>query len=121
MITSWDIYWITRLDSINMFLILFGLFLPFTILFWMWTGDEKENDELYYRKSIFSTIAISIIFLSSACFLPSTKEAAAIYLIPKIVNNQQVQKIPDNAIKLLNVKLEQWIDDTMKIKKEKDK
>ena len=57
--------------------------------------------------------------LAQATLVPSTKEFAAIYLIPKIANNEQVQKVPDNLLKLLNAKLEDWINDVGKKEQKK--
>jgi hypothetical protein len=34
--------------------------------------------------------------------LPTTKELVAIYLIPKIVNNEHVQSIPNNIAEAVN-------------------
>ena len=45
------------------------------------------------------------------CFVPTTKEVAAIYMIPKLAANEDVKQIPANLARLLNNKLEGWIDD----------
>jgi len=72
-----------------------------------------------YRR-ISSLIIGFIIFLGiSISAIPTTKEFAAIYLIPKVVNNEQVQKLPDNAVRLMNEKLEQWIEDVRGAKRGK--
>jgi hypothetical protein len=117
MITSWDIYWITRLDSINVVAGFAVFILGIIILFGI--GFYRELKDEYELFSVWVGVAATIFFLSLLCtiFTPSTKEAAAIYLIPKIANNEQMQKIPDNAAKLLNAKMEQWIDDTLAEKK----
>lgn len=61
---------------------------------------------------------VAIPLLLVAMSLPNTKQAAVIYLVPKIVNtvgaNEQVQKLPDNFLKLLNTKMEQWVADMNK-------
>ena len=57
-----------------------------------------------------------ILSLMVAVFIPSTKEYVAIYLIPKIVNNEQVQQIPEKAMNILNSKLNEWITDQHKKK-----
>jgi hypothetical protein len=54
-----------------------------------------------------------------ACLIPTTEEMAAIYLLPKIANNEQVQQVPDKAMQLLNGKLDEWIADVRGEKKEK--
>lgn len=130
MITSWDIYWITRLGSLSVF---FGVIGGFTVVlltcFFSWLGpliisEASFDNEKYwkiYKQSMFYGIITGIIFILISCFIPTTKEFAAIYLIPKIANNEQMQKLPDNVAILLNTKMRQWIDDTMQVDKEKGK
>jgi len=121
MITSWDIYWITRLDGIHaLALSIFIIFAVISCFVWipLTTGDYKREIKRYYKLSAAALLISSILLV----MIPTTKEAAAIYLIPKIVNNEQVQKIPDNAMKLLNTKMEAWIADmTEKKGKKEDK
>ena len=130
MITSWDIYWITRLDSLSVFFSIAGfgtltIFICFVswivpmILNDPWDRDEKEKYWKPYKKSMVWGITVGTICAFIGVFIPTTKEFAAIYLIPKIANNEQMQKIPDNAAKLLNAKLEQWIDEKTETKKSK--
>lgn len=119
MITSWDIYWITRLDSVCMFLIAIGFVLLMLIIFFPLIAEvalELEKQSIVKCELLLS--ASLLLVCLCGVFVPSTKEFAAIYLIPKIANNEQMQKIPDNAAKLLNVKMEEWIKDTIKDKKE---
>jgi hypothetical protein len=47
-----------------------------------------------------------IIALFLIIMIPNTQQAAVVYCLPKIVNNEQVQKMPDNLLKLAN----QWLD-----------
>jgi len=43
--------------------------------------------------------------------LPSSKTLSAMYLIPKITSNEQLNKIPEKAVHILNLKFNQWIDE----------
>jgi len=70
-------------------------------------------------KKLIVTTIIAIPFWIGAILVPTTKEAVAIYMIPKIANNEQVQKLPDNAMKFLNGKLEAWINDMADKEKKK--
>lgn len=134
MITSWQVYWITRLDGFIGLLIFFSI-VSFIIVAVScivamikysesqdrdWCNSHRENSNrlfLLWKKVTLISLPIFIISTLLINLIPSTKELAAIYLIPKIVNNEQVQKIPDNALKLLNGKLEQWIKDMGEKKK----
>lgn len=130
MITSWDIYWITRMDSLNDFFSIFGIgALVFFLGLLSWIGpmimdgiynsDKKERYWSLYKKSMIWGVSVGVLFTFISLFIPTTKEVAAIYIIPKIVNNEQVQKMPDNAMKLLNAKFDQWIDEATDKKVEK--
>lgn len=117
MITTWEIYWITRLDIINvisgiLFIIPAGIFLFSPLLCEaIFDGDWGE-----FWKFVRKIIAIPIIALILFIFLPNTKDAVAIYIIPKIANNEQIQKLPGNAATFLNKKFEEWIDGMIKKK-----
>jgi len=62
---------------------------------------------------------LAIIFLCigicAVTFLPNTKEAVAIAVIPKVIdyakNNKEMVKIPDNVIKMANTFMEKKIQD----------
>jgi hypothetical protein len=111
MITLWDIYWITRLDGACLFLTFGAVISPIAALMCMLFGELEEGSVWHFRKSIITLISLVVVFSLLRVFLPSTKEAVAIYMVPKIVNNEQVQKLPDNAMKFLNTKLESWISE----------
>jgi len=122
MITSWDIYWITRLDSIVFVCAAIAIIgVAVACFVWMMGMDDWDGEAGKIVKKIYKIIIVSVsTALTIGSFVPSTKDAVAIYMIPKIVNNEQIQKLPDNAIKFLNQKMEQWINDMTEIKK-KDK
>lgn len=63
----------------------------------------------------------AVIFALLAILTPTTKQGAVIWLLPKIVNNEQVQEVPEKALSLLNQQMDQWLEDNLKIeKKEKE-
>lgn len=45
---------------------------------------------------------------------PSSSTLAAMYLVPRIVENKDMQQIPANAAKLLNLGLEKFVGDLEK-------
>jgi len=117
MITAWDVYWITRLDGIGLGLPLVFITAIFVVIAWiiamsagsMWEDNEEKRPK--YLRFLYAAIGVGALALTVGLFVPTTKEAVAIYMIPKIANNEQVQKLPDNAMKFLNGKFEEWIDD----------
>lgn len=120
-INSWTLYWFTRLDSISNFLQLFSIFfmcatIAFIIVYFLsmdrclfdskfWDSIRNNRNKIVILFFIWSTL----IYIP-CIFIPTTKEMAFIYLTPKIVNNKEIQKLPINAVKLLNTKMEQYIN-----------
>ncbi len=97
-ITPSFIYWITRLNGINIFLgtiMTLSIIAVFIFLIGMIVtklDHDVEEYGIFKRYLITSTyifIPITILFILT----PTTKEACAIYVVPKIVNNEKVQNI----------------------------
>ena len=107
---SWQlIYWLTRLTALKVSLgIMLGVPAVVLLTQFFWFAIEERQMP---RRSVIWLAIFSVLFLVSVTFIPSTKEACAIYLIPKIANNEDVQKIPANVAKILNAQLEEWIDE----------
>ena len=102
-ITPMELYWITRLDNINVacaiLLTVFAIsmIMSGSILF----GDVNIDYEqhklnkkarrytlLTFRLSVFAVF----LLISAVVLIPSTKEMAIIKVLPAIVNNPSVQK-----------------------------
>ena len=112
MITPSIVYWITRLDN------LFGLFIPvevvsvlasiFLAIAALCTNAEGEvRTYNLIKKVLYFVIPVPIVVGIILVLMPTTKEAAAMYIIPKIANNENVQDIGGRALKLAN----DWIDE----------
>lgn len=111
MLTSWEIYWITRLESIGISMLIISVVSLFIFIVTFFKYLKHDIDSLYYKFSI-SVFVISIFIAS---MIPSTKEMAAIYVLPKIVNNEKIQGIPDKILDLSN----KWLDDLIRNQNEK--
>jgi hypothetical protein len=136
--SAWDIYLFTRLDivvalSIACFVVgLIALIANslchfaeagkverYRLKLEAYPGDrdymrwyEEAVKYVVVRGIIFKiSIPIFILGLLGVTLVPTSKQAAAIYLLPKIANNEQVQQIPGKTMDLLNGKLDQWLDD----------
>ena len=67
---------------------------------------------LSVKKAYFASLGAALFFLTGALAIPTQKEAAAIYLLPKLAKSEfasEASKIPTDAAKLLRLKLEQYI------------
>ena len=107
MITGTEMYWLTRLTGIHNGLCGVGIVLMLigavglVIGALIWHEDEV-------KKWFFISFGVSILGLIiafSSIFVPTTKEMCAIKVIPTIVNNEQVQEMPDKIMDLAN----EWI------------
>ena len=96
MITPFQIYLVMQLDS---FLSIFTAFLIFSFLyagvvclFHLNDFSEEKKQKWPSRKKAIK-LAVSIFFVSSVLLslTPSTKTAAAMIVIPAIVNNENLQ------------------------------
>ena len=123
--SMWTVYWLTRLDGIVsacegiqvvafIAFVIAGAFYTFAIM----TGEDNgyEQDKIasitsFLKQAMFSLFVSFVIASAVRMFTPTQKEMAAIYLLPKIVNNEQVRELPSNVLTLMNKKLEEWIDD----------
>jgi hypothetical protein len=72
-------------------------------------NDWGEKDEKNYnrfcpkfKKLGFIFIALSFFMGLIASTIPTAKQSAVIYIVPKIINNQNMNQIPDNLAKLVN-------------------
>lgn len=116
MITPMQVYWITRLDGINEFLIIMAF-----ILFLVLVGiiiSRNIDDKKIWDKTTFKLSFIAIILFFLAVFIPTTKEMVTIYMLPKIANSQMVQELPDDMKNLKLMALE-YLKDQLSPKKEK--
>ena len=108
MITSTQLYWLTRLTCINTLLCLVALvsgIACFIIVMLVCMGDINWEDKI--PKKIRNTAIPCLLFsVIGLVFIPSTKEMAAILVIPQIANSEKVQEAGG---KLYDLAVE-WMD-----------
>lgn len=97
-ITPSFIYWITRLDQFNALTgcaSLFIFIIAIVLMIAVFVEAESGNDKNYriVLKGFKISLFVLAIFSLIHTFIPATKEACAMYVIPKIVNNEKVENI----------------------------
>ena len=98
--THFNMYWFTRLDYIQdlgcwgMTFIVIGL-----IVSAIMCGIEEEYGPS--KKFIKWAIVPLVISLALLTFVPNQKEAAAIWLVPKMVNNEQFNNVAKDTLSIL--------------------
>ncbi len=109
-ITTMQMYWLVMLDKFTntgwFLLILFGVATLFMI--------GMLTDDLVKKWCPITTAALSFAGLVIVTFTPSTKQIAAIMIVPKIVNNEKVQTIGN---KFYDLAIE-WMNELKPTKKE---
>lgn len=105
-ITPSTIYWITRLDYINLVFgcaIIIGIaFIILLAMRFALVEDEDEVRKVVSVKAIAVPIAIAVF---GSVFTPTSKELAAMIVIPKIENSETVQGIGKEIVELAH----EWI------------
>lgn len=105
-ITTMQLYWIIKLDSILnaalLFILISGICVTIGLIGVIWCKiDEIFKDYIYiWRKILKYSLLIFIVSLCFKIFLPTTKEIAAIIVLPKIINNEKLQEIPNKVMDL---------------------
>jgi len=123
LITSWQIYWFTRLDIIRCMAFIFAFFGSIAVVIAGFvsavTNNPSEEDDHIAATRIFKwSLPFFIFGIFTLSFVPSTKEVAAIWAIPKVINNPQVQSIGTNTLNIAEIGV-QYLRDKIKDNLEK--
>ncbi len=132
-LTWWHVYLFTRLDVLNSIsilgLVLTNISLAAAVVIAAYNNDMRDIyrvDSYSYKshtnilKWCVSYLKIggiaAVLFLITFTLVPTQKEAAAIYLLPKLVNSsamKEAEKLPETLVKLLDAKMKAWISDSV--------
>lgn len=113
-----ELYWITTLGRISITITLVCVGLMFVLLVLGLASAIFYDDECFPFKTcekwLYRCGGSLIFLLVVQCFIPSTEELYAIYGIGTVIDyaqdSEEVQKIPDNAVKAINSYLESLTD-----------
>lgn len=122
MITPMQMYWLLKLDDIGtMFSIIVGASIVVVFISaFLYCFSKDAEDEAMVKVSVHMLILsliCSIVFVISNTLLPTTKQMAAIYVVPAIVNNEKIQQIGGKTLDISN----QLLDLTKEYLKDKAK
>ena len=122
-LSAWDIYLVTRMDSLNFFFtlvtILSAVCIVFFVFCWIDAGCSWHSKEEVKEKRAFAAKRIMIFFCPllvgafGAILTPSTKTLAAMIVLPAIVNSEAVQQIPSELTTLAR----EWLQELRPAKK----
>ena len=92
MLTGWECYLWLKLDTIITALTLIGIGLPAFFVIKALLSEENQKISKPSKLTIYLASVIGAICLFLAVVIPSTKEFAAIYILPKLTSNPHVVK-----------------------------
>ncbi len=110
--SAFQLYLILKMDSFINFFGVFIFIISFFIIGCLITYVNSDNSKkdiplkfiLFHFKWAIPSLILCIML---NIFIPSTKDMAIIYVTPKVINNEQIQKIPNKLIGLAN----EWLDE----------
>lgn len=112
MISPWLIYFIGIADRISGVFTCISIALCICCVILFIGVVEEQMDINILKKSFIAAVLCGLI----AIFTPSSKTVAAMVVIPPVLNNEQVQELPNNVLEFIN----EYLKDAKKSLKEKD-
>jgi len=105
--TPFEMYLITRLDGLRLFLALVVMFgvVATVVSFGMYSDGAFDKCKLWGKRLVAVVLTASVGLI----FLPSTKDIALIYAVPAIINNEDVQALPPELAKLARMKIDELL------------
>jgi len=55
-------------------------------------------------------LPVALLCITPCVLLPTSKQAAAMFAVPKIINNEKAQELPDNILNLSNAWIKEQTD-----------
>jgi hypothetical protein len=89
MITTMQMYWLVTLDSIVRTSTAFSFVSALATI--AAAGFAVDVRRFFWLPLV--TMGMFFLSVAAATFIPTTKQAAAIIIVPKIVNNEKVQMV----------------------------
>jgi hypothetical protein len=119
--SPWLIYWLMQLDAVCAFVhvvaVIGSILLIALIVIRIMCKSVPEHDTVakeFYNATTklcrFGSVIISLFVLLNV-FIPNTKTVAAMVIIPPIVNNEQVQQIPDDILTFVRSVIKEYTFD----------
>lgn len=103
MITSMEMYWLLKLDDIYMLVscaaaLATGVFVVSFLAYKFAGVDGNKQEQKTSGIAALVSLVCSVLLWCVVTFIPTTKQMAAIYVVPAIVNNEKVQQIGNKTL-----------------------
>ena len=118
MVSGWELYFVLKLDSFHAFFQTIGGIglissVLGSIIATVASFDDDGTTRMIANKaaSLFrKMLVVSVLFVVAGLLLPTTKQAAAVLIIPKIATNENVEMISDEAKSLYSLAKEYFLE-----------
>lgn len=103
MITPMQMYWLLKLDDIYMLVsyaaaLATGVFVVSFLAYKLAGVDGNKQEQKTSGITALVSLVCSVLLWCVVTFIPTTKQMAAIYVVPAIVNNEKVQQIGNKTL-----------------------
>jgi hypothetical protein len=106
MISESDIYWLTRMDGLVSLAYALTILFASSACFFFYAALLMGEDRFPWMvKTGLVSVFLAFVFGIGGVFIPSTKELAAIKVIPMIVNNKELKGLGEDVVVLAR----EWI------------
>ncbi len=99
-ISAWTIYWITRLDEISIAMAIAMVVMIIVCAIAAFIYVVSDFKVVGAKKLAYSLLPWIVGVTLVNTFIPNTKQAAAMYVLPAIVNSEAVQELPSELTTL---------------------
>lgn len=99
-ITTMQMYWLVMLDSINIGSVIMCVILAACIFAMIIAAVESHECPTFVKVCAPFFVVLFLAAFATCVFLPSTKQMAAIMIVPKIANSEKVQTIGNKVYDL---------------------
>lgn len=110
--TSADVYWILMLDNIRNLVETFGIFSTVALVLLVIVGIVAWCDDaalpLAYKIGVPLVVLVWVTSLVACALVPSTKQAAVIYMLPKVATAENIETVQGETGELYGL-AKQWL------------
>lgn len=114
---EWVIYFLGVVDGLSKLFCFFaataitGFVVGVIMLFVSMDTDYDANLMRRAKRLLKISVSVGLISALLATFIPSSKTLAAMYVLPAIAKNEQLQNFAGNSLKAPELLSKQWVKD----------
>lgn len=124
-VTSFMVYLVDIVDKLVFISGLVSLLLFLLALFLLYVSIDEDADGEIRRdaKGLLKKLVLPVlvIFFLAYLLVPRPKTLAAMYVIPAVADNEQIQNISKNGLDSLELLTKQWVEELREEASGKDK